>query len=150
MIFPPLTPTAAPPLFVFDAPVAASWAIPPRGSAYTHRVQLRLAFGAVAIVATNWPLDLTEELLAAENRGQTIRRRIDGLFANLATYRIHLDERAPHLAWPVILDLARAHNLSVRDAAHLELALRLNLPLATTDSALTRAAAAAGVPLFTP
>ena len=32
----------------------------------------------------------------------------------------------------------------------LELALRLNLPLATTDTTLTPAATAASVPIFTP
>jgi predicted nucleic acid-binding protein len=32
----------------------------------------------------------------------------------------------------------------------LELARRLNLPLATTDATLTRAASAAGVAIFTP
>ncbi len=41
-------------------------------------------------------------------------------------------------------------NLSVQDAAYLELALRLDLPLATTDLTLTGSAASAGVPIYTP
>jgi len=36
------------------------------------------------------------------------------------------------------------------DAAYLELAMRLKLPLATNDKALLRAAAACGVPLVQP
>ena len=39
-------------------------------------------------------------------------------------------------------------NGSLYDAAYLSLALRLGLPLATTDAALRRAATAAAVPIF--
>jgi predicted nucleic acid-binding protein len=64
--------------------------------------------------------------------------------------RIYLDADGPHRAWPEVLDLARSHGITVRDAADLDLALRLNLPLATSDPQLTQAAGAAGVPIFTP
>lgn len=150
MIFPALTPTVKTPSFILEAAVATSWAISSRGSAYAHRVQFRLALGTACVVATNWPLDLVEELRNAEQRRVTSRQRMDTLFANLAMYRIYLDERTPHLAWPNILDFARTHNIPVRDAAHLELSLRLNLPLATSDAALTQVAIAAGVSIFTP
>jgi predicted nucleic acid-binding protein len=121
-----------------------------RYTVYAHSVQSRLAFGADAIVATNWPLELLDELLTAVNRGETTHQRVDVILANLSLYRIYLDPEAPHRAWPEVLALARTHNISVRDAAYLELALRLNLPLATTDATLLRVAVAAGVPIFTP
>jgi predicted nucleic acid-binding protein len=44
--------------------------------------------------------------------------------------------------------LADRHELSIYDAAYLELALRRNLPLATLDADLRRAAAAEGVQLL--
>ena len=44
--------------------------------------------------------------------------------------------------------LARAHALTIYDAAYLDLALRLKAPLATRDAALRRAARAAKVPLL--
>ena len=50
-----------------------------------------------------------------------------------------------------ILDLpalAQQHGLTNYDAAYLALALRFNLPLATTDSSLIQAAGAAGVRKF--
>src|SRR5438067_1179390 len=50
---------------------------------------------------------------------------------------------------PSIVALARHHNLRVADAAYLELALRLGVPLAARDASLARAARQAGVPLFT-
>ena len=44
--------------------------------------------------------------------------------------------------------LAEAHRLTLYDAAYLELAARLRLPLATLDQDLRTAAAAAGVVLL--
>jgi predicted nucleic acid-binding protein len=46
------------------------------------------------------------------------------------------------------LALARGHRLTVYDAAYLELALREDLPLATLDAALARAARVEAVPLI--
>lgn len=45
--------------------------------------------------------------------------------------------------------LAQTHNLTSYDAAFLELANRLELPLATNDKQLVRAAAECGVKLLT-
>jgi predicted nucleic acid-binding protein len=47
-----------------------------------------------------------------------------------------------------LLALARERQLTVYDAAYLELAIREGLPLATLDRALDEAAIAEGVTLF--
>jgi len=47
-----------------------------------------------------------------------------------------------------VLDLARLYNLTVYDAAYLELAQRISVPLATLDRKLRQAATQSGVPLF--
>jgi predicted nucleic acid-binding protein len=49
-----------------------------------------------------------------------------------------------------VLRLARAHRLSVYDAAYLELAQRECLPLATLDADLRKAAAGEGVTIVSP
>jgi predicted nucleic acid-binding protein len=49
-----------------------------------------------------------------------------------------------------VVRLARRHELRVADAAYLELALRLNLPLATRNDTLARATVRAQAKLFTP
>ena len=54
-------------------------------------------------------------------------------------------ERAAVLQLPTF---ALKHNLTVYDAAYLELALRMSLPIATQDHALRRAMAEAGVELL--
>jgi predicted nucleic acid-binding protein len=46
--------------------------------------------------------------------------------------------------------LAERHRLTTYDAAYLELALRLALPLATLDEALRRAAVAERLPVLPP
>jgi predicted nucleic acid-binding protein len=47
-----------------------------------------------------------------------------------------------------VVDLARRQSLRIADAAFLELAMRMNLPLATQDIALARAATRTGISLF--
>jgi predicted nucleic acid-binding protein len=46
--------------------------------------------------------------------------------------------------------LGRDYNLAAYDAAYLELATRLNIPLATIDNKLAEAATRCGVPLVNP
>ena len=65
--------------------------------------------------------------------------------ANPSRLRTRVD-RSPGEA--AVLRLARAHRLSVYDAAYLELAPREALPLATLDGDLRRAASGEGVPSF--
>ena len=50
----------------------------------------------------------------------------------------------------VVLDLARRHGLSVYDAAHLEVAVRRGLPIASLDLRLRQAAAASRIALIEP
>lgn len=49
-----------------------------------------------------------------------------------------------------VFALAERHNLTVYDAAYLDLPIRRALPLATLDTALIRAAGQAGVTLVSP
>lgn len=58
---------------------------------------------------------------------------------------IILDEDSDNQAWRATMQLAALYNLTLYDAAYLELAQRKRIPLATLDGALTRAAQAAGV-----
>lgn len=53
------------------------------------------------------------------------------------------------LVFGALMDLAIRHQLFSYDAAYLELAIRMGLPLATLDEPLKRAALAEGVPLVT-
>ena len=146
------TPFAAPigpSAFVLDAAVAAGWIVLALETAYTVGVLDRLARSNAA-VPPSWAIDLTDLLRAADRKGRRTATGIDAALGDLRDFRIVIDTESPLRWWPGVLALSRARRLSVRKAAYLELARRLNLPLATEDPALTRHAAAAGVTIFSP
>lgn len=58
------------------------------------------------------------------------------------------DEGDVERAWSDILPLARQEGLTVYDAAYLDLAMRLALPLLTLDRDLAAAAKRLGVPVL--
>ena len=60
----------------------------------------------------------------------------------LGNLDIRVDPDLPGRAFRDVLPLARERRLTTYDAAYLELAMRLGLPLATKDTALARAATA--------
>jgi predicted nucleic acid-binding protein len=66
---------------------------------------------------------------------------------DLAALDISIDVETDRHAWTTILHFADRFGLTVYDAAYLELAGRLGLPLASGDSSLARAAAACGIPV---
>jgi predicted nucleic acid-binding protein len=68
----------------------------------------------------------------------------------LESLPFEVDGISPGRMFAEIFALARKHQLSTYDASYLDLALRRQLPLATQDKALIRAAADCGVALFQP
>ncbi len=68
--------------------------------------------------------------------------------AALADLPICVDEAAAALAWTTLSEIAADLELTVYDAAYLELALRKRMPLASLDGALKRAAQSAGARLI--
>ena len=84
-------------------------------------------------------------LLVATRRN---RIRVDDwreIRASLEALPIEIDPVTTARARGTSLELARTHQLSVYDAMYLELAMRLQLPLATLDRALRSAAGTVGI-----
>lgn len=63
---------------------------------------------------------------------------------------IAIDDQTDVHAWDATLALSREQGLTLYDAAYLELAIRLGLPLATGDRELIAAAQRLGVMALTP
>lgn len=98
-----------------------------------------------AIVPVLWWFEVRNVLVINERRGRIDWPGSGAFLADLERLPIHLDRQPDSEA---ILALARQHRLTVYDAAYLELALRMDAPLATLDQQLARAARGAQVPLL--
>ena len=89
-------------------------------------------------------------MLVGERRKRITEAKVAQFLTLLQSLPITVDDETDLRAWQETLHLARLHDLSVYDAAYLEVAVRLGLPLASLDDKLKAAAAAAGVPEYKP
>ena len=96
-----------------------------------------------------WPLEVANALIVLVHRRKLAddeRREGLGWLHGLC---VRVDHEMSALAFSRLSELAGAHQLSVYDAAYLELAQRRRLMLACTDGPLRSAAKRAGVDLWT-
>lgn len=129
---------------VVDCSTAIAWTMLDASSALADAALERLRAGG-GVAPQIWWAELQNALLGAEGRGRIPRAGTDAALAALNDLPIALD-RTPRGA--MVLRIAREQNLTVYDAMYLELALRLNCPLATLDRKLAMAAAEAGGTVF--
>lgn len=130
--------------FVLEASVTLAWCFEDERSAYADRLLDGMVPAGAAVPAI-WPLEVANALLVAERRRRLTRAKAARTHHVLEGLPITIDSESAARAFDQILELARAHHLSVYDAAYLELALREGLALATLDERLRRAARHAGV-----
>lgn len=111
-----------------------------------QRVLDAVEAGANIIVPSLWPIEVGNGLLVAERRGRLKADALARFVALLKGLSISIDQRSFPYTMETTLPLARKHNLTVYDAAYLELSLREGIPLASTDGRLVEACkAAAGI-----
>jgi len=135
--------------FVLDCSVTMAWYFKDEANAYAKAVRKQLA-DMDAVVPSLWPLEVANILLLGERRQRSSAAEAGKWLGYLRLLPIRVDDETAARAWSDILHVARSHLLSVYDAAYLELAIRLGLPLASLDDRLTAAANAAGVVKFQP
>jgi predicted nucleic acid-binding protein len=127
--------------FVLDASVAACWAFQDEDHPDASLAFLRIRTEE-AVVPSLWWFEVRNILIVNERRRRIAESDTAAFLLCLSRLRIRVD-RVPDEG--AVLRLARAHRLSVYDAAYLELAQREGLPLATLDADLRTAAAGEGV-----
>ena len=124
---------------VIDNSVVMSWCFVDEANQYCDDVLESLKY-VRAIVPCIWPLEVGNVLVVAERRGRL--KYIDSIrfLELLSELPIDIEQQLSEKMMIKIFMLAREAKLSSYDASYLELAIRKNLPLATLDSALLRAA----------
>jgi len=133
--------------FVVDNSVVVGWHLSNQATAYSDAV-LNAMCNHTAHVPALWVLEfanvIRKALLAkkiTEKRCREILQIQQGL-----TLTVHGETSDPAQN----MALALRYQLSSYDAAYLDLALRLRLPVASSDGALCAAAVAAGVGVYAP
>ena len=130
--------------FVPDCSVTMAWVFPGEATEATGRLLDALTDGR-AFVPAWWPIEVANVLLVAMRKERIAETDWSRIRRNLEALPIQIDPVSTSSIWGTVLEVAHAHRLSVYDAMYLELAIRMQLPLATLDCALANAGRAAGI-----
>lgn len=130
--------------FVLDNSVVTGWFIGNQATPYSDAIAVRLQDDR-AVVPVLWELEFSNVLRSACLRKAMTAQAAQAVITQIVSLPIAVDRHA--VAPSEFLALALRFGLTSYDAAYLELALRLQLPIATLDAALQNAAMASGVGL---
>ena len=122
--------------FVVDASVVGSWVLPDENHPEALTTLERLKDDEAFAPSLLW-FELRNLLLANERRQRITPAQTAAALNLVEELPLRLDGQAHS---DTTLQLARAHSLTIYDAAYLELAVRRHLPLVTFDNALAEAA----------
>jgi len=132
--------------FVLDASMTMAWCFPDEADASADAVLDRLRRTG-AVVPVVWPLEVANTLLVGERRQRLAPGQAAHFIAFVEALPITVDSAALQRALGPILALAREQHLASYDAAYLDLAMMLGLPIASRDGLLRSAARRVGVQL---
>jgi predicted nucleic acid-binding protein len=133
--------------FVLDASVALAWYLPGQGNPYAESVYRRLnadAEGAAAPLL--WRTELAAVLIKATRRKMLTETSAYAALGDAEALPIALHDL--RLTSGELFRLAKRYNLSVYDVHYIELARRLELPLATADRGMKAAARRQRLPIY--
>jgi predicted nucleic acid-binding protein len=130
---------------VLDTSVAAAWALSETNHPLIEYSLVYFRKDTAFVPALFW-FEIRNTLIVNERRGR-ITEAGTASFLESISKAVILVDHAPDEA--KVLAFARKHQLTVYDAAYLELAARKHIPLATLDGRLEAAARAETVALLT-
>jgi len=122
--------------FVLDASVAAVWLFDDEGNSYAAQALMQLEQGS-AIVPQLWHFEIRNCLLVAERKKRITQNDSLARLDALNDLPIQTDMEPD---FDIAFGFARKYALSFYDALYLELASRLQIPLASLDKQLIGAA----------
>jgi predicted nucleic acid-binding protein len=122
-----------------------AWAVPAQSSKAAEDLLDEVASGTPFVTPVLWAFEVANALAVLARRKRIQPEQAVRALRALDRLTPTLDDEGPRLAFGRIASLAADYELSVYDAAYLELALRRRLPLASRDEALNKAAKLARV-----
>jgi predicted nucleic acid-binding protein len=122
--------------FVVDNSVAIAWVYPKQSTEYTEKL-LDSASHGLLHTAFIWPAEFANAANVLVNRG-LLTEALGAEMISLSQDFGFIVDNVPAPA--ELYSVSRKYGLTAYDAAYLELSIRLNLPLATRDTELTKAA----------
>ena len=132
---------------VIDSSITLAWLFEDERSAAADAVLLQVTESG-AIAPSLWRLEVANGLQMAVRRNRIDKAFRDASIADLRTLEVSIDAETDQRAWSTTLQLAERWRLTLYDAAYLELAQRLGIPLATLDKELRAAGTALGLTLL--
>lgn len=135
--------------FVLDNSVVMSWCFEDETADYGQAV-LESFETAEGVVPAIWPLEVGNVLLVAQRKGRLSQAQSVRFLDMIGRLPIVIDPESPSRMLKEILALAREQHLSTYDASYLDLAMRLGLPIASSDTPLLSAAQKCRVPTYRP
>ena len=130
--------------FVVDASVTLAWCLPGQATSASENALKELGAGVTALAPCIWPGEVANGIWSAERRGELSRSQAVGILNLLRSLPVMVDHQLPVRVFDAVRELASQYDITVYDASYLDTALREQLPLATLDRALLRAAREAG------
>ena len=141
---------------ILDASLTLAWCSKDESTAHTNAVLEHVATRG-AVVPTLWVYEVANGLVSGLRRSPPRIQDgdIERFLQALSAMPIEVAPAATIATCKSVLKLAAKHSISAYDAAYLDLALQLGLPIGTLDGTgrrhgLKQAAEATGVLLFRP
>ncbi len=135
--------------WVIDASLALQWFLEDESErGYSLAILARLEDNE-AVVPILWFYEVGNGLTMAHRRKRITLDQVIGFLGKVEALPIQVGVQETGTILK-LTRLAQTHGLTNYDAAYLDLAARLRLPLATTDKSLRRAAEVVGVEMVAP
>ena len=128
---------------VIDSSIAVSWILSDEDSEIARMALAMVSTEGMIVPRIFW-YEFRNSLLVNERRGRLLASEIEQGLSVLAAMNPEFADRYSDLE---TLRLSRQHDLSIYDAAYVDLALSNGMHLATLDKKMAKAAVAEGVML---
>lgn len=133
---------------VLDCSMTMAWLFEDEKTKHSELLLTQLSKETAAIVPALWMWEVSNVLLVAQRRKRITHAQASGFLNMLKVLPITIDDKSVQAAHEMTYELALEQDLSGYDAAYLELALRRQLPIASLDKKLNRAAKDLGLSLL--